>query len=124
MSVRAIPSVGAAMLQRLLWASRPRSLPPAGRALCSPPAPTADEAALVSLLRARFPAASALHVEDISGGCGAMYAVHVETAEFAGLNRLRQHRAVQEALSEQIKDMHGIRVSTAVPPPPPDGAET
>ena len=106
------------MLQRLLWAGRPRLPLPAPRSLCSaPPPPTAEEAALAALLRSRFPAATALHVEDISGGCGAMYAVHVETAEFAGLNRLRQHRAVQEALSEQIKDMHGIRVSTAVPPP-------
>ena len=114
------------MLQRLLWTVRPRLSLLAARSLCSapPPTPSAEEAALVTLLRARFPSAEAVHVEDISGGCGAMYAVHVETAEFAGLNRLKQHRAVQEALREQIRDMHGIRVSTAVPPPPPPAGET
>ena len=106
------------MLQRLLGAAVRRPVWANVRALCTaPPPPAAGEAALVSLLRARFPTASAVHVEDISGGCGAMYAVHVESTEFAGMNRLRQHRAVQDALKEQIRDMHGIRVSTAVPPP-------
>ncbi|XP_043233420.1 bolA-like protein 3 isoform X2 [Amphibalanus amphitrite] len=113
------------MLQKMFRKVRPWSALAAARALCSAAAPpTGGEAALVTLLRTRFPAAAALHVEDISGGCGAMYAVHVETAEFAGMSRLRQHRAVQEALSQQIKDMHGIRVSTAVPPEPADRAET
>ncbi|KAF2356641.1 BolA protein [Trinorchestia longiramus] len=92
------------------------------------------ETQLEELLRARFPGATSVQVQDISGGCavmwwvcrhvvgvpscggcGAMYEVWVETPEFGGLSRVKQHRLVTETLAEQIKDMHGIRISTGVP---------
>lgn len=52
-------------------------------------------------------------VVDISGGCGAMYEVYVEAPDFAGLRVVRQHQLVNEALKVEIKDMHGLRISTA-----------
>jgi len=103
--------------QLLRAAGSPRLLLHTTRTLCSAAPLSPGEAQLATLLRVRFPAATELHVEDISGGCGAMFAVHVTAAEFAGMNRVKQHRAVQDALAAEIRDMHGIRVSTAVPKP-------
>lgn len=50
----------------------------------------------------------------MSGGCGAMYEIHVESADFKGLSTIKQHRLVTETLKEQIKEMHGLRISTVV----------
>jgi stress-induced morphogen len=44
-----------------------------------------------------------------------MYEVFVEAAEFRGLRMIQQHKLVTEALKEEIKEMHGLRISTAVP---------
>ncbi|ORZ28675.1 bola protein [Lobosporangium transversale] len=55
---------------------------------------------------------SKLVVEDISGGCGSMYQVEVVSPEFKGLTMVKQHRLVNEALKEEIKGMHGIRLTT------------
>jgi len=68
-------------------------------------------------LRSTFPDASQIHVEDISGGCGAMYQIYVEDNKFNGLSKVKQHQLVNEALKDEIKSMHGIRISTAVPKP-------
>lgn len=75
----------------------------------------ASEQQLRAILSERFPAASRIDVADISGGCGAMFEVYVEAAEFAGVRLVNQHRAVHAALGQHIADMHGIRVTTAVP---------
>ncbi|KAF9928568.1 hypothetical protein FBU30_002306 [Linnemannia zychae] len=53
-----------------------------------------------------------LIVEDISGGCGSMYQVEVVSAAFKDLNMVKQHRLVNETLKEEIKGMHGIRLTT------------
>ncbi|KAG0047240.1 hypothetical protein BGZ83_007670 [Gryganskiella cystojenkinii] len=53
-----------------------------------------------------------LVVEDISGGCGSMYQVEVVSEAFKGLNMVKQHRLVNETLKEEIKAMHGIRLTT------------
>ena len=47
-----------------------------------------------------------------------MYRVHVVSAKFAGLSRVMQHRAVNECLKEDIQQMHGMRLTTEVPPAP------
>jgi len=73
------------------------------------------ELLLKSILKDKFPTAVALDVQDISGGCGAMYEVHVETPDFAGLSTIKQHRLVTEALKSQIKEMHGVRIHTKIP---------
>lgn len=53
-------------------------------------------------------------MELLTGGCGAMYNVSVETSEFAGLSTIKQHRLVTEALKAQIKEMHGLRINTKI----------
>ncbi|KAH8057437.1 hypothetical protein JL720_14162 [Aureococcus anophagefferens] len=46
-------------------------------------------------------------VEDVSGGCGAMYKCYIESPRFAGLNTIKQHKLVQGVLKDEIADMHG-----------------
>ena len=95
---------------------------------------SAGEALLVDILKSSFPKAKYIEVQDISGksvtvnyscniimfclclgGCGAMYEIFVETIEFRGLNIVKQHRLVTDALKTQIKDMHGVRIHTKHP---------
>lgn len=77
---------------------------------------TEGEKKLVDLLRAGFPKAKSIEVVDISGGCGAMYTVYVESEEFKNLRTVQQHKLVNECLKKEIKEnMHGLRIQTAVP---------
>ncbi|XP_026283209.1 bolA-like protein 3 [Frankliniella occidentalis] len=73
------------------------------------------EGKIKSILQQKFPKAKVIEVVDISGGCGAMYDITVEAPELKGLNIVKQHRMVNEALKEEIKDMHGLRINTSVP---------
>lgn len=41
-----------------------------------------------------------------------MYQVEVVSEAFKGLNMVKQHRLVNETLKEEIKAMHGIRLTT------------
>ena len=75
------------------------------------------EEGLIRALAEAFPAATDIAVVDVSGGCGSMYEVYVEAPDFAKMRLVKQHQLVTRALSSQIKDMHGIRVSTAVSGP-------
>ena len=75
---------------------------------------SAAEESLIGALASAFPAATDIAVVDVSGGCGAMYEVFVEAPDFANMRTVKQHQLVTKALSSQIKDMHGIRISTAV----------
>lgn len=68
------------------------------------------------ILNHRFPQAKTIDVVDISGGCGAMFEIIVETPDFKGLSMVKQHRMINEALKDEIKDMHGLRIHTSVPP--------
>lgn len=52
---------------------------------------------------------------DISGGCGAMYEIHIESDEFRGKRTVQQHQLVNQALKEEIQGMHGLRIFTEVP---------
>ncbi|CAG8507392.1 5834_t:CDS:2 [Funneliformis caledonium] len=36
-----------------------------------------------------------LHVEDISGGCGSMYAIEISSETFKGLSVIKQHRMLK-----------------------------
>lgn len=73
------------------------------------------EARVTRVLREKFPRASAIRVVDISGGCGAMYEIHIESEEFKEKRTVQQHQMVNQALSEEIKAMHGLRIFTSVP---------
>jgi stress-induced morphogen len=54
-------------------------------------------------------------VQDISGGCGSMYAVSITTERFKGLPVIKQHRLVNGVLGEDIKSWHGIQLKTKAP---------
>ena len=49
------------------------------------------------------------------GGCGAMYKCYIESPRFAGLNTIKQHKLVQGVLKDEIADMHGFQLKTALP---------
>ena len=66
-----------------------------------------------SLLRAAFPDATELLVEDRTGG-GDHFQVAVTTPRFNGLSLLDQHRLVNEALADPLADgtIHELRIRT------------
>ncbi|XP_053689479.1 bolA-like protein 3 [Sabethes cyaneus] len=74
-----------------------------------------SEQTLRKVLQSKFPKARNVVVSDISGGCGSMYEIYVETAEFEGLSTVKQHRLITETLKKEIKDMHGLRIHTSIP---------
>lgn len=70
---------------------------------------------MTKILQNKFPKAKTIQVADVSGGCGAMYEIFVETKDFQGLNTVKQHRMITETLKKEIKEMHGLRIHTAIP---------
>lgn len=73
------------------------------------------EQQLSEILKRSLPGITYVSVQDISGGCGAMFEINVEAKEFSGLSRVKQHRLVTESLKSEIAEMHGIRINTTVP---------
>lgn len=72
---------------------------------------TAGEKLLEGKLLALKP--RVLEVKDISGGCGSMYQIDIQSDAFKGLSTLKQHRKIQEILKEDIKAMHGITINSS-----------
>jgi stress-induced morphogen len=70
-------------------------------------------ARLESLLRDAFPDAPELRVEDRTGG-GDHFQVTVASPRFDGLPLLEQHRLVNDALAEPLRDgtIHELRIKT------------
>ncbi len=70
-------------------------------------------ARLESLLRHAFPEAPELRVEDRTGG-GDHFQVTVASPRFDGLPLLEQHRLVNDALAEPLRDgtIHELRIKT------------
>jgi stress-induced morphogen len=68
---------------------------------------------LRSLLERAFPDATELRVEDRTGG-GDHFQVTVATPSFNGLPLLDQHRLVNDALAEPLRDgtIHELRIAT------------
>ena len=68
---------------------------------------------LESLLRDAFPDAAELSIEDRTGG-GDHFQVTVASPRFAGLSLLEQHRLVNDALAEPLRDgtIHELRIKT------------
>jgi stress-induced morphogen len=68
---------------------------------------------LESLLRDAFPDAPELRVEDRTGG-GDHFQVTVGSPRFDGLPLLEQHRLVNAALAEPLRDgtIHELRIKT------------
>ena len=65
------------------------------------------------LLERAFPDATELRVEDRTGG-GDHFQVTVATPRFNGIPLLDQHRLVNEALAEPLRDgtIHELRIKT------------
>ena len=70
-------------------------------------------APLQILLERAFPEATELRVEDRTGG-GDHFQVTVASPSFVGLPLLDQHRLVNEALAEPLRDgtIHELRIKT------------
>jgi stress-induced morphogen len=68
---------------------------------------------LQNLLESAFPDATELRVEDRTGG-GDHFQVTVSSPRFSGLPLLEQHRLVNEALAEPLRDgtIHELRIKT------------
>ena len=68
---------------------------------------------LQRLLEQAFPDATELSVEDRTGG-GDHFQVTVATPGFDGLSLIDQHRRVNEALAEPLRDgtIHELRIRT------------
>jgi len=68
---------------------------------------------LEALLESAFPDATELRVEDRTGG-GDHFQVTVSSPRFSGLPLLEQHRLVNEALAEPLRDgtIHELRIKT------------
>jgi stress-induced morphogen len=68
---------------------------------------------LQALLARAFPDATELRVEDRTGG-GDHFQVTVASPRFAGLPLLEQHRLVNDALAEPLRDgtIHELRIKT------------
>jgi len=77
-------------------------------------AQTDGEKRITYVLLKCFPGAS-VEVNDISGGCGDMYEIHIKSEDFAGKKQVQQHKMVTSALKSEIQQMHGLRIFTSVP---------
>jgi stress-induced morphogen len=66
-----------------------------------------------TLLRDAFPDADELRVEDRTGG-GDHFQVTVRSPQFVGMPLLDQHRLVNAALAEPLRDgtIHELRITT------------
>lgn len=51
-----------------------------------------------------------LLVQDISGGCGSMFAIRIESAEFKGLTPVKQQQLVYKSLGEELPKWHGLQL--------------
>jgi stress-induced morphogen len=54
-------------------------------------------------------------VQDVSGGCGSMYAIEIASHQFKGQTMLKQQRMVNAALGDLVKAWHGVQIRTKVP---------
>ncbi|KND86556.1 Altered inheritance of mitochondria protein 1 [Tolypocladium ophioglossoides CBS 100239] len=97
---------------RLFSSSRPlRSELPAEEESSMTPAERSIAALLSSELRPTH-----VLVQDVSGGCGSMYAIQIASPLFRGQTLLKQQRMVNAALGDVVKSWHGVQIRTVVPP--------
>lgn len=107
----AIPRAPSPMTIRALSTTRPlRSQQP----LEEEPSMSDAESAIAAMLQSAL-SPTQLLVQDISGGCGSMYAIDITSSKFKGLSILKQQRMVNAALGDVIKQWHGVQISTKVP---------
>jgi stress-induced morphogen len=76
---------------------------------------TAAESAIADVLAEKL-SPTELLVQDVSGGCGSMYAIEIASPAFRGQSILKQQRLVNAALGDMVKSWHGVQIRTKVPP--------
>ncbi|CAD1810920.1 BolA-like family protein [Candida parapsilosis] len=69
------------------------------------------ESKIYNILQEEFDPVN-LQVQDVSGGCGSMFAILVESSKFKGLPMIKQHRLVNDLLKDEIKKWHGLQLKT------------
>lgn len=93
---------------------RPFSTSPFLRTTPLHPSMNEAESAIAKLLTEKLEPTELL-VQDISGGCGSMYAIEIASHAFKGANMLKQQRMVNAALGDMVKEWHGVQLRTKVP---------
>ncbi|KAM9927020.1 hypothetical protein OXX80_010420 [Metschnikowia pulcherrima] len=81
------------------------------RRLMSSPPMEAYEQKIYDILQEQF-SPKKLDVRDVSGGCGSMFAILVESEKFKGIPMIKQHRLVNEVLKDEIAKWHGLQLRT------------
>ncbi|KAJ1360752.1 hypothetical protein KIN20_019802 [Parelaphostrongylus tenuis] len=76
---------------------------------------TPAELRMTQLLKDKIAGVTDVEVNDVSSGCGSMYSVFVESTSFKGLSKVAQHKMITGILKDEIKDMHGLSITTKVP---------
>ncbi|KAF9446542.1 bola-like protein [Macrolepiota fuliginosa MF-IS2] len=56
-----------------------------------------------------------LEIEDVSSGCGESYSVLLVSDDFQNKSTLQRHRMINEALKEEISQMHAFSQKTYTP---------
>ena len=69
---------------------------------------------LAALVKERV-GAEKVYALDTSGGCGAMFQLFISSRAFEGLPLLKRHRLVNDALKEEIKEIHALQLKTWTP---------
>ncbi|SPJ73066.1 related to Altered inheritance of mitochondria protein 1 [Fusarium torulosum] len=78
------------------------------------PSMSPDESAIAEILSEKL-SPTELLVQDVSGGCGSMYAIDITSPAFKGQTILKQQRMVNAALGDLVKGWHGVQIRTKVP---------
>ena len=55
---------------------------------------------------------SLLNIKDTSGGCGTFFSIEVQSKKFNDINTLKQHQLVKSIIDDEIKQVHGIQLTT------------
>ena len=53
-----------------------------------------------------------LEVTDISGNCGNSFCIKIKSPDFNGKTMIMQHRMVNEALKEELKEIHALQIKS------------
>ncbi|CAH7132335.1 Bola3 [Phodopus roborovskii] len=64
---------------------------------------TEGELKVTQVLKEKFPRATAIKVTDISGGCGAMYEIKIESEEFKEKRTVQQHQMVNQCQTTRLR---------------------
>ncbi|WXC61969.1 hypothetical protein SNK03_007836 [Fusarium graminearum] len=111
-TITRLPTTTPTTLRRLLSTSIPR-FSAAAKEEPDLPSMSPAEAAIAEILSEKL-SPTELLVQDVSGGCGSMYAIDITSPAFKGQTILKQQRMVNAALGDLVKSWHGVQIRTKV----------